>query len=712
MNIRTMFSEKVLGSRLAMFKKLKVCVGLIAVGLWSSLASAVTLEDVSFTSLPGEALEVTMAFDGTPPEPSGYTIERPARIALDLRDTTSGLDKRSIPLGTSNAQSVTIVEAGNRTRLIFNLIDLVPYETRQQGNSLIMTIGRGQKVAMASSPATGSTAEPTVRGQESSASSRAGNALAGVDFRRGKDGEGRVIVDLGSTSAAVDLVEQGGRIRLTMPGLSVPDALRRRLDVTDFATPVTRVDTFAEDGRAVVEIRPEGAYDYIAYQSGTEFTVSVEQLTEEEAETRREEKFPYTGDKLSLNFQDIEVRSVLQLIADFTGLNLVASDTVDGSITLRLQNVPWDQALDLVLKTKGLDKRQIGNVLLVAPADEIAAREKLELETNKQIAELAPIRLDIIQVNYAKAADIVSLIQADKDLISSRGFVSSDDRTNTISVRETSEKLEEIRRLVDTWDVPVRQVSIEARIVRAQTNVSEDLGVRWGGGGFTRDGGTVMGVGGSLDGVQEARDLASGEDNVFTFPGALGVDLGVTGEGTSSVAIGWSSNDFLVDLELSALETDGKAEVVSQPRVVTADRQTATIKSGEEIPYQEASSSGATSVSFKEALLSLEVTPQITPDDKIIMDLVVSQDSRGEVTAGIPSINTNEVATQVLVANGETVVLGGIFQSEVATQTTKTPFLGDIPYLGRLFKRTEKIDERAELLIFITPKIIKTDLLR
>ena len=476
------------------------------------------------------------------------------------------------------------------------------------------------------------------------------------------------------------------------------------------------MDTFIEDGHAVVEVRPEGAYDYIAYQSGSRFTVSVEKLTEEEAESRQEEKFPYSGEKLSLNFQDIEVRSVLQLIADFTGLNLVASDTVGGSITLRLQNVPWDQALDLILKTKGLDKRQNGNVLLVAPADEIAAREKLELETNKQIAELAPIRLDIIQVNYAKAADIVSLIQADKELISSRGFVSSDDRTNTISVRETSAKLEEIRRLVDTWDVPVRQVSIEARIVRAQTNVSEDLGVRWGGAVDTKPGNDQLIIGGSQQAVGEGRTSSDGEDgnyiNDVSSLGALGVSLGVTGEGASSFAIGWGSDDFLVDLELSALETDGKAEVVSQPRVVTADRQTATIKSGEEIPYQEASSSGATSVSFKEALLSLEVTPQITPDDKIIMDLVVSQDSRGEVTAGIPSINTNEVATQVLVANGETVVLGGIFQSEVATQTTKTPFLGDVPYLGRLFKRTEHLDERAELLIFITPKIIKTDLLR
>ncbi|MTJ00682.1 MAG: type IV pilus secretin PilQ [Marinobacter adhaerens] len=702
---RNMHVQKSLGSRLAMFRKLNVYVSVIAFGLLSGLANAVTLEDVSFSSLPGERLEVTLQFDGAPPEPSGYTIERPARIAVDLRDTTSGLDSRSVPLGSGNAQSMTVVETKDRTRLIFNLVELVPYETVRSGNSLVMTIGGEAQGVAASSPVTA----PQTSSTADSVSSR---SLAGVDFRRGQNGEGRVLVDLGSSSTPVDLTERAGKIRLTLDGIEVPSSLRRRLDVTDFATPVTRIDTFVEDGNAVVEITPEGNYDYIAYQSGSQFTVSVEELSQEEAESRREEKFPYTGDKLSLNFQDIEVRSVLQLIADFTGLNLVASDTVGGSITLRLQNVPWDQALDLILKTKGLDKRQIGNVLLVAPADEIAAREKLELETNKQIAELAPVRLDIIQVNYAKAADIVALIKEDEELISDRGFVSSDVRTNTISVRETAEKLDEIRRLVSTWDVPVRQVSIEARIVRAQTNVAENLGVRWGGAAYDVSGDNVFSIGGSQGAVEEARQAAAGTNNTITFPGALAVDLGVTGEGASSFAIGWGSDDFLVDLELSALESDGQAEVVSQPRVVTADRQTASIKSGEEIPYQEASSSGATSVSFKEAVLSLEVTPQITPDDKIIMDLVVNQDSRGEVTAGIPSINTNEVTTQVLVGNGETVVLGGIFQSEVATQTTKTPFLGDIPYLGRIFKRTEHIDERSELLIFITPKIIKNDLLR
>lgn len=708
---RNMHEQKSLGSRLAMFRKLNVYVGVIAFGLLSGLANAVTLEDVSFSSLSGDRVEVTLKFDGQPPEPSGYTIERPARIAVDLRDTTSSLNSRNISLGSGNAQSMTVVETRDRTRLIFNLAELTPYETVRNQNSLVVTIGAEDGAAAATASSSGSASSASSSGQ--SRASASGDALAGVDFRRGKDGEGRVIVDLGSARTPVDLSELGGRIRLTMDGTSVPDNLRRRLDVTDFATPVTRVDTFTEDGNAVVEIRPEGNYDYIAYQSGSQFTVSVEKLTEEEAESRREEKFPYTGDKLSLNFQDIEVRSVLQLIADFTGLNLVASDTVSGSITLRLQNVPWDQALDLILKTKGLDKRQIGNVLLVAPADEIAAREKLELETSKQIAELAPVRLDIIQVNYAKAADVVSLIEADEELISSRGFVSSDARTNTISVRETADKLDEIRRLVSTWDVAVRQVSIEARIVRAQTNVAESLGVRWGGAGFdTRGDGSVISVGGSLGGVQDGRDSAAGPGFETSFPDALAVDLGVSGDGASSFAIGWGSDDFLVDLELSALESDGQAEVVSQPRVVTADRQTAKIKSGEEIPYQEASSSGATSVSFKEAALSLEVTPQITPDDKIIMDLVVNQDSRGEVTAGIPAINTNEVTTQVLVGNGETVVLGGIFQSEVATTTTKTPFLGDIPYLGRLFKRTEHIDERSELLIFITPKIIKSDLIQ
>ena len=688
-----------------MFKKLNVIICAVTVGLLSSLASAATLQDVSFSSLPGERLEVTLQFDAPPPEPTSYTIERPARIAVDLKDTTSALSARSLSLGSGNAQSMTVIETSDRTRLIFNLIELVPYTTQRNNNALVMIIG-GDSADAVNDVAGSDGAGPAASSVD------AVPALVNVDFRRGVQGDGRVVVRLASATTQVDLSELGGKIRLTMPGLTVPERLRRRLDVTDFATPVQRIDTFIEGGSAVIEIRPEGDYDYIAYQSGNEFTVSVERLSEEEAVTRREEKFPYSGDKLSLNFQDIEVRSVLQLIADFTGLNLVASDTVGGSITLRLQNVPWDQALDLILKTKGLDKRQIGNVLLVAPADEIAARERLELETTKQIAELAPVRLDIIQVNYAKAAEVVALVQADQELISSRGFISSDDRTNTISVRETTEKLNEIRRLVSTWDVPVRQVSIEARIVRAQTSVAESLGVRWGGASFGDNGNNSTVVGGSLETVGSVMGAGAANSTSVTFPGALAVDLGVSGDGASSFAVGFSGGDFLVDLELSALESDGKAEIVSQPRVVTADRQTASIKSGQEIPYQEASSSGATSTSFKEAVLSLEVTPQITPDDKIIMDLEVTQDSRGEETSSGPAINTNSVTTQVLVANGETIVLGGIFESTNTETTTKTPFLGDVPYLGRLFKRTQTTELRSELLIFITPKIIKNDLVR
>ncbi|WP_098421726.1 MULTISPECIES: type IV pilus secretin PilQ [unclassified Marinobacter] len=705
MNNSNMNAQKCLKPRLAMFKKLNVIVCALTVGFLSSLASAATLQDVSFSSLPGDRLEVTLQFDGPPPEPTGYTIERPARIAVDLKDTTSALGARSLPLGSGNAQSMTVVETNDRTRLIFNLIELVPYTTQRDKNSLVMIIG-GDSADVASDVSGSDVASPVA------SSADAAPALVGVDFRRGAQGEGRVVVRLASATTQVDLSELGGKIRLTMPDLTVPERLRRRLDVTDFATPVQRIDTFIEGGSAVIEIRPEGDYDYIAYQSGNEFTVSVERLSEEEAETRREEKFPYSGEKLSLNFQDIEVRSVLQLIADFTGLNLVASDTVGGSITLRLQNVPWDQALDLILKTKGLDKRQIGNVLLVAPADEIAARERLELETSKQIAELAPVRLDIIQVNYAKAAEVVALVQADQELISSRGFISSDARTNTISVRETIEKLDEIRRLVSTWDVPGRQVSIEARIVRAQTSVAESLGVRWGGASYGNNGNNETIVGGSLETVGGVMSADGANSTSVTFPGALAVDLGVSGDSASSFAVGFSGGDFLVDLELSALESDGKAEIVSQPRVVTADRQTASIKSGTEIPYQEASSSGATTTSFKEAVLSLEVTPQITPDDKIIMDLEVNQDSRGEDTPDGPAINTNSVTTQVLVANGETIVLGGIFESTNTETTTKTPFLGDIPYLGRLFKRTQSTELRSELLIFITPKIIKNDLVR
>ncbi|MDX1588538.1 MAG: type IV pilus secretin PilQ [Oleiphilaceae bacterium] len=684
-----------------------------ALVLVTNTAWALTLNDIDFSSLSGDRTRVVLSFDGEPPEASGYTIEQPARIALDLSEVSSALEQRYHDLGSGNTQSMTVVESDDRTRLIFNLATLVQYDTRIDGNRMIVTIGgsEAQSGQVAQEPDAAPDEPDSVPESVSASSSQAVAGapvaspkdlrLENVDFRRTSEGRGEILVDFSSSRVNVDMSERAGRIRLEIPGAELPSELRRRLDVTDFATPVKRIDTFQEDGMTVIEVRPEGTYDYVAYQTDERFTLSVEELSEEEAEQREEDRFPYSGERLSLNFQDIEVRSVLQLIADFTGLNLVASDTVTGSITLRLQNVPWDQALDLVLQTKGLDKRQIGNVLLVGPAQEIAEYERQELENKRQIAELAPVRLDIIQVNYAKAADIVSLLQRDEELVSERGFVSSDDRTNTISVRETADKLEQIRRLVNTWDIPVRQVLIEARIVRASTDVSKNLGVAWGVAADRTRGDSQFSVGGS-------RNALGGPAG---FPADMNVDLGVSAQGTSSFAIGFQRNNVLLDLELTALESDGQAEIVSQPKVVTADRQTASIKSGEEIPFQEAASSGATTVEFKEAALSLEVTPQITPDDNIIMDLRVNQDSRGQVTAGVPSIETNEVETQVLVGNGETVVLGGIFQSEKARTVLKTPFLGDIPYLGRLFTRTETIDERSELLIFVTPRIMESNLL-
>lgn len=667
---------------------------------------AAELENVNFSALPGDATEIVLGFSASPPVPKGYTIEKPARIALDLPGVSSALDARYHDLGSGNARRMTVIGAKDRTRIILDLSELVPYSTVVRGNDLVIRVGDERSATVAQTVATETAGTPATPAAPASATTR-DNRITAIDFRRGDKGDGQVVIDFLSANVNVDMSEVAGNIQLRVPDVALPEALRRRLDVVDFATPVKRVDSYIQDGQATIVIKPEGNYDYLAYQADNQFTVSVEALTEQEVEDRRKEKFPFTGEKLSLNFQDIEVRAVLQLIADFTGLNLVASDTVGGSITLRLQNVPWDQALELILKTKGLDKRTVGNVMLVAPADEIAAREKLELEANKQVAALAPVRLDIIQINYAKASSIVDLLKQDAELISERGFISSDERTNTISVRETSDKLDQIRRLIRTWDIPVRQVLIEARIVRARSNITEEMGIEWGGGGLDQDGSNLFRIGGSSETLAELGEVASGSSNTITFPNALAVDLGVTRTNSSSLAIGFGSDNYLIDMELSAYEADGKGEIVAQPKIVTADRQTATIKSGEEIPYQEASSSGATSVSFKEAVLSLEVTPQITPDNKIIMDLKINQDDRGEVTAGIPSITTNEVITQVLVGNGETVVLGGIFQSDQSTTITKTPFLGDIPYLGALFTKTEEVDERAELLIFITPKLLR-----
>ncbi|HEX7037636.1 MAG TPA: type IV pilus secretin PilQ family protein [Pseudomonadales bacterium] len=686
-------------------------VGAITAAVLALLAApawGVTIEDVEFSSLPGDKTEIRLKFDGTPPQPNGYTIERPARIVLDLPGVDADLEEKHHGLGIGNARRLSIVSTKDRTRAIVNLTRLVPYETSIEGNTLYVLVG--------ATGGSGTVSEQVFSSDEDERPSRADSRITQVDFRRGAEGEGRVIINLSDPKAPVNVTTQSGKIEVEVRNTALPQELRRRLDVTDFATPVRIVDAVQEGPHTVFRIDAAGNYDYLAYQADNTLSIDVTPVTEEEL-ARREDQFKYTGEKLSLNFQDIEVRSVLQLIADFTDLNLVASDTVTGRITLRLKNVPWDQALELILKTKGLDKRQQGNVLLVAPAAEIAAREKLELENQKQIAELAPLRTEFIQIRYASASELYSLFsgsgEGQRSMLSERGSVIVDERTNAIILTDTADRIEEFRRVIQQLDIPVRQVLIEARIVTANANYSKDLGIRWGGGHIEDNvAGGQLRLGGSLDTLGELQNIIVDGSGEITTPGDLVVDLGIVEAGATSFGIGFTNNGTLLDLELSALASEGHAEVVARPKVITADKAPALIESGVEIPYQEASSSGATSTSFKDAVLSLEVTPQITPDDRIIMKLTVKQDTVGQVFQGVPSINTNEIQTQVLVDNSQTVVLGGIFTTDRNFAVTKTPFLGDLPYVGRLFRRTEERDDKQELLIFITPRIVQDSLTR
>ena len=689
-------------------KAAQVFVAVILATLASAQSYASNLVDIKFSALPGDVTQMELIFDGEPPVPGGYTIEKPARISLDLPGVNSQLESKYHKIGFGNARTATVVNAKERARVIVSLAQLVPYAVETQDDRLVVLMGKSVD-----------TSSQEVQPNQAVASSGIDNSdssVMNVDFRRGDQEDGQVQILLSNPKANVDIQQQGKKIIVTLADTVLPENMRRRLDVVDFSTPVKFIDANMEGTNTVIYIEPEGQYDYLAYQADNVLAINVKPITKAEKERIAKTDFPYSGEKLSLNFQNIEVRAVLQLIADFTGQNLVASDTVDGGITLRLQNVPWDQALDLVLKTKGLAKRQMGNVLLVAPAEEIAAREKIELEAVKQVEELAPLLSEYVQLRYAKATDIASLLTSDSGLMSARGTAVVDERTNTLLMKDTGDNLDKIREAIALLDVPVRQVLIEARIVIANTSVGEKLGIRWGGGGMKANNDSFMTVGASQTTLNETnqilidRSQGNTDPGTITFPDAYVVDLGVSDVGASSLAVGIQTFDYLLDLELSAVETDGNAEIVSQPRVITADGQTASIQSGTEIPYQEASSSGATSVSFKSAVLKLEVTPQITPDDRIIMDLKINQDSIGEVTAAGPTIDTNALETQVLVENGETIVLGGIFRSEETFATTKTPFFGDIPLLGVLFRRTEHVESKAELLVFITPRLVKDTL--
>ncbi|MCP1499219.1 type IV pilus assembly protein PilQ [Pseudomonas migulae] len=673
------------------------------IALLSPMVQAANLKALDVAALPGDRVELKLSFDGAPPVPHGYTTEQPARIALDLPGVVNQLSSKTRDLGGGNARSATVVEAKDRTRLIINLTQLTPYTARVEGNNLFVVVGRGASNA-ASAPAAKPPRVATATPAPAKAYAPVSKAIRGVDFQRGTQGEGNVVIDLSDPSIAPDIQERDGKIVVGFARTQLPEPLRVRLDVKDFATPVQFVNASATGDRATISIEPSGAFDYSTYQTDNKLTVSIRPMTVDDLQKRNAERFAYTGEKLSLNFQDIDVRSVLQLIADFTNLNLVASDTVQGGITLRLQNVPWDQALDLVLKTKGLDKRKIGNVLLVAPADEIAARERQELESQKQIAELAPLRRELLQVNYAKAADIAKLFQSVTSAeakVDERGSITVDERTNNIIAYQTQDRLDELRRIVAQLDIPVRQVMIEARIVEANVDYDKSLGVRWGGSIQNKGNWNTSGV---SNGANASSTIGTPGSTSTNSPF---VDMGTAGN-TSGLGIAFITDNVLLDLELTAMEKTGNGEIVSQPKVVTSDKETAKILKGTEIPYQEASSSGATSVSFKEASLSLEVTPQITPDNRIIMEVKVTKDEPDYLNKvqDVPPIKKNEVNAKVLVNDGETIVIGGVFSNTQSKVVDKVPFLGDVPYLGRLFRRDVVSEKKSELLVFLTPRIM------
>jgi type IV pilus assembly protein PilQ len=684
------------------------------------------LQDIQVQSLPGQRIELKLIMSDTAPQPLAFTIEDPARIALDLPGTTLGLTSRRRDVNLGPLDTVLTAEANGRTRVVLNLDSMVAYETRTSGNTVTVILGDGEDYNADTTQFASS-----VPSQPASRTYSGGRAITSVDFRRTRDGGGRVVVNLTDPSTPVDIRQEGGRVVAVFKDTDLPSELMRRLDVMDFATPVTTVDTLRTNLDTRIVISADGKYEQLAYQSDNEFTIEINPAAEttEEGSTLFSETKEYEGQRLTLNFQDIETRAVLQLLAETSGRNIVVSDTVQGNVTLRLRNVPWDQALDIVMTTKGLDMRQNGNVIIVAPAEEIAARETADLEAQRAISELEPMYSEFLQVNYAKASDLAVLIRAEggagNSLLSDRGSIAVDDRTNTLLVQDTAERLQDIRRMVTTLDVPIKQVLIESRIVVVNDDFSRDLGIRLGVTGVNEnsdgDGGQfITGTGAGADtmvnsAIENLGDAANGTIYPVEVPllsNRYNVNVPIA-DAAGRFALAVLESDFLVDLELTALEAEGRGEIVSTPRVITANQKEASIKQGVEIPYQQSASSGATTIQFKEAVLELTVTPQITPDNNIIMDLTVSKDNVGEIisTGGlggtVPSIDTRSVETQVLVADGQTVVLGGIYETERRETVNKVPFLGDIPFLGALFKSKQRVDNKAELLIFVTPRILE-----
>lgn len=645
------------------------------------------LEDVSFTTRPGKSVEVRMQFDSPPPQPKAYMIEQPPRLVLDLLGVSSSLRQKMLSVRSGSIDSLHFAEASDRTRVVANLNNVVGYDTRVDGNLLLLDVGGTATAsrntsARVSNPAT-QKADETVDGS---------GFITGVDFHRLEGDVGRITVNLGSSDVGLDVVEESGKVVINLDGLDLATG-SQRLDVQDFSTPVNFIDALAKDNKATILVEPTAEpYDYMVYQVGSKLVVDFKPITVAEQEEQNN-LFPYNGERIDLNFQNIEVRTVLQIIAEVAEKNLVVSDNVQGDLTLRLKNVPWDQALDIVLKTQGLDKREAGNVLLVGTAAEIAEREKTELESQKSEQEIAPLVTDFVQIDFRKASDIKERIIEAK-LISERGFAMADDETNTLMVRETAKQLQEIRKTIQIFDVEVPQILVQARLVTASSDFAKNIGVRWG-----------------MSGSEDNWTVGSNAVVPGTVSQALQVDLGIP-DATGSFALGFLSSDFALSAELAALESDGSGELISQPKVITTNGKPAMIKSGQEVGYQVIED-GDVEIEWKDVVLQLEVTPQIIPGGKVAMELVVTEDSIGEILdTGEIAIDTTELSTSVVVNDGETVVLGGVFQESRREGVSKVPFFGDLPVVGGAFRNKTSEKTKNELLIFITPQMIRESLRR
>lgn len=695
------------------------CIGVTLFLLSSFVAAEPQLNKLDVNPMSDGRLELRFGFNALINSYTDKLHYRPNKLVIDIKDATSVLEINPVEINKNGINEIETSRTSDGLRLVINLDGLLPYRIFQQGNYLTVRFGDAVQKSITTQSEAGiaaailqntgvQTSQNSVTKSTKEKSATASvekpkgyvNTISDIDFKRGSEGQGKLFVYLDNSSVAVDIRRRDQQLIAEFQSTYIPNELLYIMDVVDFSTIVEKVETFREDGKTRFVFNIKDEYNYRYDQLDTLFMIEVSEKPKDKKET------VYEGKAISLNFQDIPVRTVLQLIADFNGLNLVITDSVSGNITLRLDDVPWEQALDIILKVRGLGKRMDGNVLMIAPATELAAKEREQLETNKQVEDLAPLYSEFIQINYAKAADIAAMLSGNSaSLLSERGNVSIDARTNTLLIKDTASVIDSVKEMVEVLDIAVRQVVIEARMVTVSDSVGEDLGIQWGVSGNATDSSssTTLSTSGSIAGIEGG---TTGDVN-----DRLNVNLPASSvAGSIAFQVARFANGDILDLELSALEQENKAEIIASPRITTLNQQTAYIEQGTEVPYVESSSSGATSVSFKKAVLSLEVTPQITPDNKLILDLVITQDSIGDTistgTGEVVSINTQEIATQVLVDNGETLVLGGIYQQQVTHSTKKVPLLGDIPYLGYFFRSTSQDNSKAELLIFVTPRIV------